>query len=162
MGHRAVGPARELPQLGPPRAAPDLRGREAGMGRLSALEAAGIELHARPENWTALAADRARRAARDAQDAAAQVALRRARLGAVRPITELDEYYLTRRESALLCDVAVAGFEELVGLGWGSSTKTPLLLDRMPEARRYVGVDVSPSAIHAAMTRLAARYDDGW
>src|SRR4051812_12494732 len=154
MGHRAVGPARELPQLGPPAAPADLRGPEAGMGRLSALEAAGVELHARPENWTALAAD-----VLDCLLAAPKTLPPKWLYDARGPelfdqITELDEYSLARRESALLAEVAVdvvEGFEELVELGSGSSTKTPLLLDAMSDARRYVAVDVSPSAMGTAM-----------
>src|SRR4051812_49362174 len=161
MGHRAVGPARELPQLGPPGAAPDLCGREAGMGRLSALEAAGVELHARPENWTALAADVLEGLLATPKTLPPRWLYDARGSELFDQITDLDEYYLTRRESALLARVAaevVEGFEELVELGSGSSTKTPLLLDAMSDARRYVGVDVSPSAMRAAMTRLAARY----
>src|SRR3954462_4292557 len=131
------------------------------MSDLKALEAAGVELHARPENWTALAAD-----VLDGLLATPKTLppkwLYDARGSELfDQITELDEYYLTRRESALLADVApevVEGFEELVELGSGSSTKTPLLLDAMSDARRDVAVDVSPSAMRAAMTRLAARH----
>src|SRR3954469_25144880 len=131
------------------------------MRDLEALEAAGVELHARPENWTALAADvldgllatPKTLPPRWLYDARGSELFDR--------ITELDEYYLTRREIALLHAVGaelVDGFAELVELGSGSSAKTPLLLDHMAEARRYVGVDVSPSAMRAAMARLSARH----
>src|SRR4051812_2977963 len=131
------------------------------MRDLEALEAAGVELHARPENWTALAADvldgllatPKTLPPRWLYDARGSELFDR--------ITELDEYYLTRREIALLGEVGAQiaeGFGELVELGSGMSTKTPLLLDHMHDARRYVGVDVSPSAMRTAMGRLAARY----
>ena len=134
------------------------------MRDLAALEAAGVELPARPENWTALAADVLQGLLATPKtlpprwfyDARGSELFDR--------ITELDEYYLTRRETALLGAVGpalVEGFEELVELGSGSSTKTPLLLDPMFEARalrRYVPVDVSASAMEAAVVRLAARY----
>src|SRR3954452_24767224 len=134
------------------------------MSDLKALEAAGVELHARRENWTALAADVLDGLLSTPKtlppkwfyDARGSELFDR--------ITELDEYYLTRRETALLRDVGadlVEGFGELVELGSGVSTKTPLLLDPMAEAgllRRYVAVDVSPDAMQAAARRLVARY----
>src|SRR3954447_17467568 len=134
------------------------------MRDLEALEAAGVELHARPENWTALPADvlyRLRSTPKTLPpgwlyDARGSELFDR--------ITELDDYYLTRRETALLGEVGpalVEGFGELVELGSGVSSKTPLLLDPMAEAgllRRYVAVDVSPDAMEAAARRLVARY----
>jgi len=136
------------------------------MRDLEALEAAGVELHARPENWTALAADVLQGLLSTPKtlpprwfyDAWGSELFDR--------ITELDEYYLTRREVALLEAagpqiVADARPRELVELGSGSSTKTPLLLDPMAEAgllQRYVAVDVSASAMEAAAAALARRY----
>lgn len=80
-------------------------------------------------------------------------------------ITELDEYYLTRRERALLeqigADLAAdVEARELVELGSGSSAKTPLLLDHLVEGGldRYVPVDVSGAAIDGAIPRLLERY----
>src|SRR4051794_25937188 len=131
------------------------------MRDLEALEAAGVELHARPENWTALAADVLQGLLTTPKTLPPKWLYDARGSELFDQITELDEYYLTRRETALLGDVAaqvVDGFEELVELGSGSSAKTPLLLDHMPDARRYVGVDVSPSAMAAAMRRLSARY----
>src|SRR3954453_16147932 len=131
------------------------------MRGLEALEAAGVELHARPENWTALAADVLQGLLATPKTLPPKWLYDERGSELFDRITELDEYYLTRREIALLREVGaelVDGFGELVELGSGMSTKTPLLLDHMAEARRYVGVDVSPSAMRAAMTRLAARH----
>lgn len=81
-------------------------------------------------------------------------------------ITDLDEYYLTRREHALLEGVgeeivAEVGASELVEIGSGSSAKTPLLLDPMAAGgllRRYVPVDVSAAAVEQAIPSLLERY----
>jgi len=131
------------------------------MRDLEALEAAGVELHARPENWTALAADVLEGLLSTPKTLPPKWLYDDRGSELFDEITELDEYYLTRRESALLREAGaelVDGFAELVELGSGMSTKTPLLLDHMRDAERYIGVDVSPSAMRAAMKRLAARY----
>src|SRR3954454_12299254 len=133
------------------------------MRDLEALEAAGVELHARPENWTALAADVLEGLLATPKTLPPKWLYDARGSELFDEITELDEYYLTRRETALLDQAGanlVDGFAEFVELGSASSAKTPLLLDHMTAARRYVGVDVSPSAMRAAMTRLAARYPD--
>src|SRR3954463_12274440 len=131
------------------------------MRDLEALEAAGVELHARPENWPALAADVLEGLLATPKTLPPKWLYDEHGSELFDRITELDEYYLTRRETALLGDVGaevVDGFPELVELGSGMSPKTPLLLDHMADAERYIGVDVSPSAMRAAMSRLAARY----
>lgn len=79
-------------------------------------------------------------------------------------ITRLPEYYLTRAERSILesraHDIArLAGADTLVELGSGSSEKTRLLIDGFADGlRRYVPVDVSPTALEGAMDRLAASY----
>ena len=81
-------------------------------------------------------------------------------------ICELPEYYPTRREAALLAEIGpelarAIPAVEVVELGSGSSLKTPLLLDPLHAAgtlRRYVPVDVSASAIEAAIPALLTRY----
>src|SRR3954453_16863771 len=131
------------------------------MRDLEALEAAGVELHARPEDWTALAADVLQGLLATPKTLPPKWLYDEHGSGLFDQITELGEYYLTRREIALLGEVGaelVDGFRELVELGSGMSTKHPLLLDHMSEAERYGAVDVSPSAMRAAMQRLAARY----
>jgi L-histidine N-alpha-methyltransferase len=131
------------------------------MRDLEALEAAGVELHARPENWTALAADVLDGLLATPKTLPPKWLYDERGSELFDQITELDEYYLTRRETALLGEVGaevVEGFHELVELGSGMSTKTPLLLDHMAGAERYVAVDVSPSAMRTALDRLAARY----
>lgn len=78
-------------------------------------------------------------------------------------ITEVDEYYLTRTEAAILqrnADriIAAARPRELVELGSGSSTKTGALLSAMLAAgtgSRYAALDVSEAALVAAAERLA-------
>jgi L-histidine N-alpha-methyltransferase len=80
-------------------------------------------------------------------------------------ITRLPEYYLTRAETSILertADelVALARPREIVELGAGSARKTQLLLDALGVhgGKRYVPIDVSPEALRAAGSRLAARY----
>ena len=82
-------------------------------------------------------------------------------------ITRLEEYYPTEAEREVLLHraddvVAAAGTDVLVELGSGSSDKTTALLDAMRRGehglRRYVGVDVSPSALAGAARELGARY----
>jgi len=46
----------------------------------------------------------------------------------------------------------------VVELGSGSSVKTRILLDALPELERFVAIDVSESALAKAGPRLAARY----
>ena len=79
-------------------------------------------------------------------------------------ITRLPEYYPTRTERSILVEradeiAAVSGADTLVELGSGSSEKTRLLLDGLQAAghlRRYVPVDVSPSAVVWISTRGGA------
>lgn len=79
-------------------------------------------------------------------------------------ITELDEYYPTRTEAAILRDRAAemsklaAQGAVMVEFGSGSSTKTEILLEAMPQLRGYVALDVSPSALDEACARIAARF----
>ena len=81
-------------------------------------------------------------------------------------ITELPEYYPTRAEAAILeanaADMAqgVDSAYVLVEFGSGSSRKTEILLDAMPDLGAYVPIDVSPSALDEAEKRLKRRYAD--
>jgi L-histidine Nalpha-methyltransferase len=83
-------------------------------------------------------------------------------------ITRLPEYYPTRRERRILHDradeiAAASRADTLVELGSGSSAKTRLLLDglrRRGSLRRYIPVDVSPTALEGAMTALDQDYPD--
>ena len=83
-------------------------------------------------------------------------------------ICELPEYYLTRAESEILeryGDDIVAALDEpleFVELGSGSGRKTRLLIEaalRNQEYLDYHPVDISPSALIAASTSLAAAFD---
>jgi L-histidine N-alpha-methyltransferase len=78
-------------------------------------------------------------------------------------IIELPEYYLFRAERALLESrageiAALTRPRTVIELGSGSSVKTTILLDALPELERFVAVDVSESALADAGPRLAARY----
>lgn len=79
-------------------------------------------------------------------------------------ITELDEYYPTRIEAEILRQQAVdlrrfaAEGSALIELGSGSSTKTRLLLDALPELKTYVPIDISESHLRSAANRLSRNY----
>ncbi|MEQ8847158.1 L-histidine N(alpha)-methyltransferase [Botrimarina sp.] len=79
-------------------------------------------------------------------------------------ICELPEYYPTRTELAILrthaSDIAAAigPRAAVVEYGSGSSTKTRLLLDALPDPVAYVPVDISAEHLHAAAARLSLAY----
>jgi L-histidine Nalpha-methyltransferase len=81
-------------------------------------------------------------------------------------ITELEEYYPTRTERALLEGWApgwLARFAPcaLVELGAGSADKTRILLDAMPASGAvYVPVDISPAYLEAVAERLGSEYPE--
>jgi L-histidine Nalpha-methyltransferase len=82
-------------------------------------------------------------------------------------ITELEEYYPTRTERALLerwagAWVAASRPRALVELGAGSAEKSRLVIDAMEEAGTgdlYVPVDVSGEFLHDTARRLRAEYE---
>ncbi len=79
-------------------------------------------------------------------------------------ITELEEYYLTRAETAVLQQQAADLAERigpgatLVEFGSGSSVKTRILLDALSGLSAYVPIDISGDHLDAAAKRLAADY----
>ena len=79
-------------------------------------------------------------------------------------ICELDEYYVTRTEfkimQAFLDDIVeVLGPQcMLVEYGSGSSTKTRMLLNALPELAAYVPIDISKHYLQGAVTALAKAY----
>jgi L-histidine Nalpha-methyltransferase len=81
-------------------------------------------------------------------------------------ITDLDEYYLTRAELAILRAHAGAMAARcgpgclLIELGAGSLVKVRLLLDRLERPAGYVPVDVSGDHLRCAATELAGDYPD--
>jgi L-histidine N-alpha-methyltransferase len=83
-------------------------------------------------------------------------------------ITLLPEYYPTRAERDLLCEIAdeisrLTAAEELVELGAGAATKTRLLLDAMQRTGRlklFVPFDVSETTVRRVAQELAAEYDE--
>ncbi len=81
-------------------------------------------------------------------------------------ITELPEYYLTRRERAILEErageiAAASGADTLVELGAGTSTKTRLLLDAFRDRgslARVVLLDVDETTLRQSAAKLADEY----
>jgi len=79
-------------------------------------------------------------------------------------ICELPEYYLTRTETTILQShgveiaAAIGPGALLIEYGSGSSLKTRLLLDRLPELAAYVPVDISRRYLLNCAQRLAADY----
>lgn len=79
-------------------------------------------------------------------------------------ITELPEYYLTRVERQILAEHAAEMAEALgpgavlLEYGSGSSRKTRLLLDALPDLAAYVPVDISAEALAAAAEALRLAY----
>ena len=81
-------------------------------------------------------------------------------------ICELDEYYLTRTELAITERYAAEMGEQigegviLVEYGSGSSSKTRLLLDNLPDPAAYVPVDISESHLLQTARELRRDYPD--
>jgi dimethylhistidine N-methyltransferase len=79
-------------------------------------------------------------------------------------ICQLDEYYPTRTETALLTRIApelvanIPANAVLVEFGSGASDKTRLLLDAAPQITDYVPIDISEDALRQATLRLKAAY----
>jgi dimethylhistidine N-methyltransferase len=79
-------------------------------------------------------------------------------------ICELEEYYLTRTEMAIMQDQAGEMAEalgegvRLVELGSGSSRKTRILLDRLSDPAAYLPVDISVEHLHKTVSALAKDY----
>lgn len=79
-------------------------------------------------------------------------------------ICELDAYYPTRTETAITeahadeIATLVGPGARLVELGSGSSVKTRILLDRVPELASYVPIDISRDHLGASARRLSREY----
>jgi len=79
-------------------------------------------------------------------------------------ICELPEYYLTRTETGILAQFAdemaacIGERALLLEPGSGSSRKTRLLLDALPDLAAYVPVDISRSHLLAAARAVQAAY----
>jgi dimethylhistidine N-methyltransferase len=79
-------------------------------------------------------------------------------------ICQLDEYYLTRAELALMDQFApemgaqIGAGVMLVEYGSGSSVKTRYLLDGLPDAVAYVPVDISGDHLQQTARELARDY----
>jgi dimethylhistidine N-methyltransferase len=81
-------------------------------------------------------------------------------------ICELEEYYPTRQETALLADAApqIAKFisprAALIEFGSGASTKTRLILDAAPQIGVYIPMDISDDALEPAAAAIRWAYPD--
>lgn len=81
-------------------------------------------------------------------------------------ITGLDEYYPTRTEKKILkknidaITDRIGSDSVLVELGSGSSTKTRLLLDHLPDLAAYVPVDISQDYLLETVRSLKQEYPD--
>ena len=81
-------------------------------------------------------------------------------------ITELEEYYPTRVERAILAEhaseiVQLSGAREVVELGSGTSEKTTLLLDAFDQAERldaFIAIDTAAPTLRRSVDELAVRY----
>ena len=78
-------------------------------------------------------------------------------------ITELNEYYPTRTETALLrslrADLArLPAGAAVVEFGSGSSRKTPLLLDALQAPASYTAIDISGDFLRQSVRGLQLRY----
>lgn len=83
-------------------------------------------------------------------------------------ICELDEYYITRTETAIMRRYArqmagaIGSHACLVELGSGSSTKTRLLLRELGDAAAYVPIDISTDTLVMAADRLRREFPGLW
>jgi dimethylhistidine N-methyltransferase len=81
-------------------------------------------------------------------------------------ITRLEEYYPTRTEKSIMKnnmgDIInhIGGDSVLVELGSGSSKKTRLLLDHLPDLAAYVPVEISEQYLARVVTELKKEYPD--
>jgi dimethylhistidine N-methyltransferase len=81
-------------------------------------------------------------------------------------ICDLDEYYLTRSELAIIESHAPQIAEQigpgvmLIEYGSGSSVKTRILLDHLPAIDAYVPVDISREHLQQTCRNLARCYPD--
>ena len=79
-------------------------------------------------------------------------------------ITELPEYYPTRTELAIMrrdigeMAARIGAGACLIEYGSGSSTKTRLLLDALPDLRAYVPIDISGEHLEATAQDLRRQY----
>lgn len=79
-------------------------------------------------------------------------------------ICELEDYYLTRSELAIMerfapeMGVRIGPGVMLVEYGSGSGTKTRILLDHLPKPAAYVPVDISKEHLLRSAGRIAADY----
>jgi dimethylhistidine N-methyltransferase len=79
-------------------------------------------------------------------------------------ICELDEYYLTRTEVAILrahvhaMAAAIGEDCELIEFGSGSGLKTRLLLENLREPRAYLPIDISAEPLARSALELAGRF----
>jgi L-histidine Nalpha-methyltransferase len=81
-------------------------------------------------------------------------------------ITELDEYYPSRTETAIMREHGAEMARQigpgclLIEYGSGNSAKTRVLLDHLSEPAGYVPIDISEEHLHASAEVLSLDYPD--
>lgn len=79
-------------------------------------------------------------------------------------ICELEEYYPTRTETALLAEAAgdiarhISAGAALIEFGSGASVKTRLILEAAPQIAAYIPMDISEDALAPAASAIRARF----
>jgi dimethylhistidine N-methyltransferase len=79
-------------------------------------------------------------------------------------ITRLDEYYLTRTETAIMRenidDIGASLGQQVVVIEYGSgtSTKTRMLLEHLPPGSTYLPIDISGALLNEVARELASDY----
>ena len=79
-------------------------------------------------------------------------------------ITKLQEYYPTRTEMGILhanideIGACIGSGAMLIEYGSGSSRKTMILLDHLPDLTAYVPIDISTEHLASSSHRIAAKY----
>jgi dimethylhistidine N-methyltransferase len=79
-------------------------------------------------------------------------------------ITRLEEYYPTRTEMGIMranieeIVACIGGEAMLIEYGSGSSRKTAILLDHLPDLTAYVPIDISREHLVSSSHKIAARY----
>jgi len=81
-------------------------------------------------------------------------------------ICGIDEYYLTRTETAIMQENIqeisnlIRSNSLLIEFGSGSSIKTRLLLDKLPDLKAYIPVDISNEQLNKSCSDLEITYPD--
>jgi L-histidine N-alpha-methyltransferase len=170
VGDPRNGRKPDLPQLGPPTAAADIRRDQDREGRVKSLldsEDISIQSCVSETEERVLADDVLDGLTRPFKELPPKHFYDARGSELFEQICELPEYYPTRTERQILEQraeeiVELTGATELVELGSGSADKARILLDAMSAAgtlARYIPLDVSEQALQQAAEQLVSEYD---